>query len=333
MMKRVSEQEQKERKMVNIRDIAKKAGVSVSTVSRVLNNHPYVSEEKRERVQAVVDALNYEQNINAVHLSKGKTNRIAVALPFINHPYFSVILEGIAKEALGAHCQLILCQTAYDLQKEMDALHMLKTKQVDGVIICSRANDWDVLSEYQSYGPIVVCENGTAKKVSSVYVNHYAAFEKALSYLHENGHQKIGYCVGRMSGTNSEQRANAYGDFMKRMQEPIRKEWIFTDCLYITDGDMIVDRLLAMDDRPTGLLVTNDQLAVGVITRCKKEGLSVPKDIAIIGFDNHPLTAYLDITTIELPLFEMGEYLFKLVLDKSLQYMELPFQLIERQTV
>ncbi|MER2256753.1 MAG: LacI family DNA-binding transcriptional regulator, partial [Priestia megaterium] len=113
--------------MTNIRDIAKKAGVSVSTVSRVLNHHPYVKEEKRRLVEQVIHELNYEQNINAVHLSKGKTNMIAVVLPFINHPYFSLLLEGVASQALEKHYQLVICQTNYDVKKEEEALHMLKT--------------------------------------------------------------------------------------------------------------------------------------------------------------------------------------------------------------
>lgn len=202
--------------MTNIRDIAKKAGVSVSTVSRVLNHHPYVKEEKRRLVEQVIHELNYEQNINAVHLSKGKTNMIAVVLPFINHPYFSLLLEGVASQALEKQYQLVICQTNYDVKKEEEALHMLKTKQVDGVIICSRASSWSTIEYYQQYGPIAVCENIQNRSIRSVYVDHYAAFKQALMYLKEKGYTDIGYCIGRMTGTNSLQRQQAYKEYIKK---------------------------------------------------------------------------------------------------------------------
>ncbi|TYR80924.1 LacI family DNA-binding transcriptional regulator [Priestia megaterium] len=319
--------------MTNIRDIAKKAGVSVSTVSRVLNNHPYVSDQKRKRVEEIIDELNYEQNMNAVHLSKGKTQMVAIVLPFVNHPYFSMLLEGIASEALKAQYQLVICQTNYEVQKEVDALNMLKTKQVDGVIICSRASDWNVIEHYQMYGPIIICENTKERSIPSVYIDHFGAFEQALTYLNKEGHRHIGYCIGRHAGTNSQQRAAAYHNYLKKVGEPFRPEWVFEGCLYVTDGDWIVKQLLNMKKRPTALLVTNDQVAVGVMTRCAQEGISVPSDIAIIGFDNHPLTSYLQITTIQLPLIEMGEKLFYLFLHPEHQKIELPFQLIERKTV
>lgn len=319
--------------MTNIRDIAKKAGVSVSTVSRVLNHHPYVKEEKRRLVEQVIHELNYEQNINAVHLSKGKTNMIAVVLPFINHPYFSLLLEGVASQALEKQYQLVICQTNYDVKKEEEALHMLKTKQVDGVIICSRASSWSTVEYYQQYGPIAVCENVQNRSIRSVYVDHYAAFKQALLYLKEKGYTDIGYCIGRMTGTNSQQRQQAYKEYIKGINQPYHSEWVFQGCLNVTDGEKVVKKLVQMKDRPQALLVTNDQVAIGIKAQCEQAGILVPGDLAIIGFDNHPLSSYLQITTIELPLKEMGETLFTLVGNKATQKIELPFRFIERKSV
>lgn len=121
--------------MANIKQIAQTAGVSISTVSRVLNNHPYVKEEKRKRVLDAVEELNYAKNINAIHLIKGKTYTIGVMLPFINLPYFSTIIEGIGNEALAAGYHINLCQTNYDSIEELRVLEMMKMKQFDGMII------------------------------------------------------------------------------------------------------------------------------------------------------------------------------------------------------
>src|SRR5690606_1706614 len=124
--------------MTNIKDLVKIAGVSITTVSRVLNNHPYVSDEKRRAVMEAIEATNYQKNINAVHLSRGKTNLIGVVLPFFDHPYFSLVLKGITNQAEKHNYKLVLFQTDYRKEREMEALQMLKQKLLDALIICSR---------------------------------------------------------------------------------------------------------------------------------------------------------------------------------------------------
>ena len=169
--------------MANIKDIAKMAGVSVTTVSRVLNDHPYVSEEKRKAVIEIVEKLNYSQNANAVHLSKGKTNIVGVILPYINHPSFDAMVGGMMEGALTHNYRVLLCQTNYNKKEEMKSLHMLKTKQLDGLIICSRANDWEMIEPYASYGTIIACEDNDISNISSVYTNHSAAFQLGMNHL------------------------------------------------------------------------------------------------------------------------------------------------------
>ena len=107
----------RENEMTNIRKIAELAGVSVSTVSRVLNNHPYVNEQKRKEILAIIEELNYTQNVNAIHLVKGKTNVIGVLLPHVNDQYYSAIIEGISKETAKNSYNMMLCQTNYSEEK------------------------------------------------------------------------------------------------------------------------------------------------------------------------------------------------------------------------
>ncbi|MBM7703666.1 LacI family DNA-binding transcriptional regulator [Metabacillus iocasae] len=320
--------------MGNIRDIAKKAGVSVSTVSRVLNHHPYVKEDKRQAVLKAIEEMNYTKNMNAVHLSKGQTFVVGVVLPYINQSYFSAVLEGIAEEALASDYQLMICQTNYEIKQEIQALEMLKMKQVDGLLICSRACDWEVIREYQMYGPIIVCEDGRGTDVSSVFIDHYAAFEKGLHHLIEQGHRRIGYCIGRRTGVNSYQRERAYRNIMNELGEPIREEWIFDQCLLLEDGERVASRLIKLTSRPTALLVTNDQVAAGLVLQCQHLGIRVPEDLAIIGFDNQSISHVLQLTTIELPLKELGRQLFQLFLHKdNVKHIEVSTQLIKRLTV
>lgn len=319
--------------MTNIRDLAKMAGVSVTTVSRVLNNHPYVSEDKRNAVLKAAEASNYVKNINAVHLSRGKTQLIGVILPYSDLPYFSLLLKGIAKEALEHNYKLVMIQTDYLESREMEALAMLRQKQIDALIFCSRTCDLSMIHEYAAYGPIVLCENRIDEHVSSTYVDHYRIFMEALEYLRQKGHEKIGYCIGRKSGASSRQREMAYREFHKQHNLPLRPSFIIDQCLYFEDGERAASLLSEMKERPTALLVTSDQVAAGLVISCSKFNLRIPEDLAIIGFDNEPISKLMNITTIEIPLVEMGKSLFKQAIQKDISSKELPVTLIERETV
>lgn len=320
--------------MPNIREIARMAGVSVTTVSRVLNHHPYVSKEKREAVLRIIEECNYQRNINAVHLSKGETFLIGVVIPFTNHPYFGMLLEGIANEAVNNNYKLVLFQTNYDENREIEALKMLQHKQIDALIICSRICGWDMIEEYIQYGPIVLCEDSRGYKVSSTFVDHYKAFSKALEYLQKKGHHKIGYCIGRKYGANSQQREKAYMDFLKKGNVPFDPNYIFYNCFKFEDGVQVIDQITNMNNPPTALLVTNDIVAAGMITYSKEKGILIPDDLAIIGFDNQPIAKVMHITTIEIPLFEMGRKLFlQAIHQKPISHDEIQVKLIERLTV
>ncbi|MGC5325468.1 LacI family DNA-binding transcriptional regulator [Brevibacillus sp. SYSU BS000544] len=325
--------------MANIRQIAKQAKVSVSTVSRVLNHFPYVSETKRKAVQDAMDQLNYSRNINAVHLLRGKTNMIGVLLPYVNHPYFSSMMEGITAEALRHNYRLLLCQTDYQEHEETKALELLREKQIDGLIICSKTLSWDQIEPYSSFGPIVACESVQSDSISSVFLDHYAAFQFAIQYLIEHGHRQIGVCLSRYYSNSSETRRKALSDCLSSIGEPVRDEWTFYDCYGMEEGVEVVRRLMSLDQRPTALLVTGDQVAAGIIMEARQNGIRVPDDLAIIGFDNQPIAKILHITTVDNQMMEMGRRALSLLHTQitgereKTEKVQLPFQLIPRSTV
>ncbi|WP_318508750.1 LacI family DNA-binding transcriptional regulator [Bacillus sp. T3] len=319
--------------MTNIKDLAKLAGVSVSTVSRVLNNYPYINQEKRNAVLKAIKDTNYYKNINAVNLSKGKTQMIGVVLPFLDYPYFSLILKGISRQANKHNYKLILFQTGYIESREMEAFQMLKQKQIDALIICSRSCDWSIIKEHLPFGPIVLCENLNEKVVSTAYMNHYKIFYEALKYLYDKGHRKIGYCIGRKSGPSSIERELAYKDFISQNKLPYNPNFIFDNCIHIEDGKKVVNQINAMDSPPTALLVTNDQAAAGIVTSCQKELISVPDQLAIIGFNNQPIAEIMNITTIEIPLVDIGNKLFLQAICGEISNKEFGVKFIERGTV
>ncbi|MCP8967738.1 LacI family DNA-binding transcriptional regulator [Ectobacillus ponti] len=325
--------------MANIKEIAARAGVSISTVSRVLNNHPYVSEEKRQAVQRIIDELDYSQNLNAIHLLKGRTYTIGVMLPFANLPYFNMMIEGIAAAALESGYRLTLCQTNYDRQEEMKVFEMLKMRQFDGVIVCSAASSWDQMEPYAGQHAVLACENTAPYAISSVHMNHYEGFSMGMQYLIQKEHRHIGYCMARRNSFNSRSREQAYRDALAAIGEDVREDWMLHDCYSVEDGEQAMRHLLQLPSRPTALFASSDQVAAGLLAEARRQGLRVPEDLAVLGFDDQPIARALDLTTIAHPLVELGRQAFQAlherIEDPSLDIVrrELAFRLVERMTV
>ncbi|MEH7073056.1 LacI family DNA-binding transcriptional regulator [Neobacillus drentensis] len=319
--------------MVNIKDIAKLAGVSVTTVSRVLNNYPYISDEKKAAVLKAVQMTDYQQNMNAVSLRTGHTSLIGVVLPFSHHPYFGLLLNGIANEAIKHNHKLLLFQTNYEVEKEIEALRMLKEKRIDALIFCSRTCDWPIIQEYFPYGKIVLCEKIRDGSVSSTFVDHYKTFMGALDYLYDKGHRKIGYCIGRRSGTNSLDREAAYKDFITKHNLPFHSDYIYDHCLTFEDSIKVINKVKESNNPPSALLVTSDQTAAGIVTCCQKETISIPEDLALIGFDNQPIAKMMNITTFDIPYKEIGKKVFLQAIKDEISQEEITATFIERNTV
>jgi DNA-binding LacI/PurR family transcriptional regulator len=322
--------------VTTIRQIAKLANVSVSTVSRVLNNHPYVNEQTRSEVQAIINKLNYTPNSNAIHLSKGKTNVIGISLPLVNNQYYSSILEGVAKAAAKENYHLMVCQTNNDAKKEHEILHMLQNKKMDGLIICSKLNTCSLIETFSTYAPIVTCEANDAPSISSVYIDHYETFRMSINYLVRRGHTKIGYCIGRKNSFNSTHRKRAYTEGLQTIEETPNKEWAFEECLTIQDGKRVVHKLLQMNNRPTALVVSCNHIAASIRKEAEQNKIRVPEDLAIIGCDDQPIGDMFDITTISSSSEQLGKQAFHLFYQHILQgkqeneNIELSPQLVER---
>lgn len=320
--------------MTNIKQIAKLAGVSVTTVSRVLNDHPYVNEAKRSAVKEAIEQLHYTRNSNAVHLAKGKTFLIGVITPYTNHPYFGAIIEGISKQANAAGYHLVIFHTNYQRHKEIQALDMLRTKQLDSIIICSRVVEMKILRAYKGYGPIILCEDTMQTEFPSVCIDHYAAVTCAFDHLIKNNYSKIGLVLGRMIGRNSHQRLKAYHESVEKYQLDARKEWLIDGIYNMTDGGKVFHRWDELVEKPDALIISNDEAAAGFILQAKQSGKDVPGNLGIIGFNNDGVAEMLGITTVSLPLEQIGKTAFDLSqLEKEPAQIKLEFRLIKRNTV
>lgn len=326
--------------MPNIRQIAREAGVSVTTVSRVLNGHPYVSELKKTAVLEAVSKLNYVPNSNAVQLIKGKTSTIGVTLPHIYNPYLNACIEGILREARLNDYKVLICQTNYDGKEETRYLDMLKNKQVDGFIISSKSASREDIEPYLSYGPVILCEDPGDGPFAAVYSNHFGSFKMALEYLIEKGHSQIGCCLGREHSTNTQIRKSAIQSVLQSAPGlSIREDWIFYDTLSFESGIRTVEQLVQMENRPAAMIAVSHQTAAGVMMESAKRNIRIPDDLAVLSLDGHQLGTVLDITTVEQPVEELGRQAFRLLyklLSENVykpERAELTHRLIERSTV
>jgi LacI family transcriptional regulator, purine nucleotide synthesis repressor len=159
-----------------------------------------------------------------------------------------------------------------------------------------------------------------------------------MKFLIERGHKHIGFSLSRKNSSSTQRRRRAYKSALISIDQTIREEW-FGQCYRIKDGTAVVQKLLAMAEKPTALLVGSDQVAAGIIMEAKKHGMRVPEDLAIIGFDNQPIAEVFDLTTIDNQLFEIGGTAFRMVYDHITKKREVPerqqlgFRLVERSTV
>ncbi|WP_214828586.1 LacI family DNA-binding transcriptional regulator [Exiguobacterium algae] len=296
--------------MANIRDIAKYADVSVTTVSRVINDHPYVSKEKRDRVHAAMKELGYLRNQQALTLSTGKTQRVVVILPYMDHPYYSFFVDGIAKAALENQYRIVIWQTEYKLSEEQQALDLLKHREVDAAIILSHEMSFKEMVSYRAYGPIAVATVGAPKGISSIHVDHYASFVSGIHVLQQHGYEEIGIILSRSHSPSSLARQQAYFDEVASARE----QWIWTGYLTSEDGIRLADEFLSQKERPRALFFSSDYVALGFLGEMQRRQLPIPETVAILGFDGNPIGKAFGLSTMLSPNETIGRQLFETAL-------------------
>lgn len=297
--------------MTNINDVVRLSGVSKSTVSRVINNYPYVAADKRERVLKVMKEIGYIPNKSAQKLRGQLTTTIGVIVPRIVNPFFSYLVEAIEKEGYKRGYQTIIFQSNEDSERELDFLNLLKRKQVDGVIMTSCENSWSTISGYLDYGPIVMCnEYFEDLIVPMVRVDQLTASYDGMKHLIERGHRKIAYCTGGLFNEvgKDKDRNLGYNKALIEAGIEINPNWIIIKCHTIDDGRKVLHQIMDMKDRPTAVFTGSDEVAAGIIMEAKKQGVNIPEELAVIGFDDQPLAQLLtpELTTIKQPVSEMG---------------------------
>lgn len=301
--------------IATIKDVAKEAGLSTTTISRFLNNHPYISEVNREKIKKAMEKLNYIPNTAATQLRLNKTYSIGVIVPRITNPYFSYLIEEIEQELKSTSYRVIIMQTHNSKDEEIQLLNMLRQKEIDGVIMCSLENEISVVEKYFQYGPIVISGNQNLKSkiIPIIATNQERATYDAINYLINKNYKKIAYCTGGNYTDLNHGLARNLG-FQKAMLEnkqEIHEYLIFKNIHTIADGRKVGENIIALnaDNRPDAIFAGSDEVAAGLIEILSNNGFSIPHEIAIMGYDNQPFSSLLKVplTTISQPIKGISE--------------------------
>src|SRR5262245_49668081 len=310
---------------VTIRDVARKAGVSVTTVSRVLNGKDDISDATIKNVQAVVYDLGYATSLAARGMRSHRTNVIGLIMADVDSHYCQQIMRGV-NPAIARLDKHLIVYTSGEMDKENVAQHersyvtLLNGSITDGVIVVT-----PTATHYTSHAQLVIIDpnNETPDCPAIIATNREGALA-AMKYLTDLGHRRIGYITGRMELVSANQRLQGYKDGLAAAGIPLDEHLIEIGD-YLTETAVICTRkLLALPERPTAIFAANDMSAIGVYQAAAELGLRIPGDLSVIGFDNLREAAYLNppLTTIDQFVEKMGtlatEMLVKLVEGESL---------------
>ncbi|ARI75851.1 LacI family DNA-binding transcriptional regulator [Halobacillus mangrovi] len=328
--------------MVTIDDVARLAGLSKSTVSRVINNYPHVSPAKKQKVYQAMDALGYVPNSSARSLRNKKTQMIAVLVPRLMNPFFGQLVESMEIEATKNGFQLLICQTMYSKETELGHLELLKMKQVDGMILASLENEWETVSEYLPYGPLVMCnEFEDSANIPIIKLDQIHGGYIATKHLLRQGHRKLAYCTGGHKSMVGQHRKIGFEKALKEHGLTFENRYGFFSAYSIEHGIEVFKQIHQMKDPPTAVFTGSDEVAAGIITGAKEYGVDVPGELSVIGFDNQVISKIMDpkISTVEQPIELMAQQSIQVLIEtiKSKDFpkrerYEFPLELIIRES-
>lgn len=322
-------------KEVTIVQIAQESGVSIATVSRVLNGTVPVSPKTKARVEAVIEKYNYSPNTLAQGLIRRQTKTLGVLVPDITNPYFSTLFSEIERIAHQFHYSVILCNTSFtassfhsgEKDKEITYIQMIMDKKADGVILaggqldlCQISDDYiNALHRLASSIPTVLIGQ-EIPGVPGIFINRENAqdLEIPIRYLASLGHRRIGFTGGEPGVSVTEARLSVYQDTLLKLKLDADAALIETSDFYTSDGYRSAEKLLKSKKRPTALLAMNDYVALGALRAAADLGLSIPQDLSVVSCDAFCHSDYFTprLTTLNRHDRLLGQYAIELLLAR-----------------
>jgi LacI family transcriptional regulator len=305
--------------MANILDVALKANVSIATVSRVVNKSDHkVNPATREKVLAAISELDYRPNALAKGLLMKKTMTIGIIIPDISNPYYAEIVRGIQDTADQAGYAVMLHNTDGKQERIIRYIYLLREKSADGVIFCGGIiNGYETLSILKELKERVVVVGRHEVDFPAVMVDNMGGATQAVQHLIDLGHRRIG-CIGGPEGSpTAADRLTGYRNALAQNGITLDERLVKRGTWSPESGYLLAQELLAAPERPTALFSANDQMAFGIIKAARERGLNVPKNLAVVGFDNVRPGSYFDppLTTVEIPMYDIGVASMRMLID------------------
>lgn len=330
--------------MSTIRDVAARAGVSVATVSRVLNGETKVQPETEARVREAIAQLHYSPNLLGRNLRQGSTKKVLVLLNTISNQFYARVVRGIEECARREGYNVMIGMTHGDAKEEESYLRLLRTKLVDGAIMLTTERDGASLEQELSGLPVVqACEPREGFHTPSVSIDNESAAVEAVRYLASRGHRKIAFFGAAGVYGSSVKREEGYRRALRELGLPVREDWICNEGFSVNAGRRSAEQLLAggRESLPSAVFCISDAVAAGAIRTLIGAGLTVPGDISVMGFDNTQLSEVFlpSITTTKQPQYDIGFRAMELLLGRihgetpAEESVVLPHEIIERDSV
>jgi len=303
---------------MSVQKIARMAGVSVATVSRVLNNSDSVKPANRQKVLAAIEESNYQPNLLARQLRTARSSMILVLVSDISNPFCAEVVKGIEEQAEKNGYRILLCNSGTDIARSRSSLQLLSGKMVDGVITMDAFSKLPELSQLIGAAPWVQCaEHDDNGQISCVGIDDDAAAQSVVHYLAGQGCQRIALINHDLSYRYARLRQQGYTaqlDKQKRAWQAIA----YASELSFSAGKAAMNQLLAAEIPPDAVFAVSDTLAAGAMAAIHRAGLRIPQDIAVVGFDGSELAGMVSppLTTLAQPSKEIGRRACELVLQK-----------------
>lgn len=306
-----------------IKDIARRLGLSPSTVSRALSGHPDISEETREKVCAMARELDYHPNTLAKSLQQKESQIIGVVVPQVKHYFFASVMAGITDMAYQSGYTVMICQSNEDYQREVANLDVLISHRVAGLLVSVSSTTTQCehfLKIKRRSIPLVFFDRVCLGiEASSVEVDDYEGAFRATEYLIQKGYKRIGTLTGPLTLSIAKARFEGFRDALKKHGMELPLEWVVHGGMNEEDGVVSVEKLLSQSNPwPDALFCVNDPVALGAMMWMKEKGIRIPDDIAMMGFTDNPEASMIEppLTTMRQPAYLIGKTAAELLLDE-----------------
>jgi LacI family transcriptional regulator len=299
-------------------DVAREAGVSPSTVSRILNGTAQVSDDKRKAVEDVIERLGFTRNMMARGLKLGRTHTLGVVMPEVTSSFWEMSLRGIEDRLRGSGYVPMLMSGHWDAEQEAQRVELLVQRQVDGIILLSGRLGVERIKRFAAHRPIAVFGRDLeAKNTIGVCLDNRGGAADATTHLTDLGHRQIAFIAGVPEHRDALDRMAGYRDALSAAGIPFERKLVVQGDFTETGGFLAMNRLIDSGQAFTAVFAANDQTAFGARLALYRRGIRLPDDVSLVGFDDLPVSRYTTppLTTVHQPVYEVGCMLVDAIFD------------------